>query len=93
MIVHGQIQRGGWGENGDLDPLKNHKNMEYLSNTCSDPLKNHLVTKPAFNVGPSSVRKRNAIQMAWRFAGEPKMARLQWYLNPLSLHQLKNKVF
>ena len=42
-------------------PLKNHKNIGFLSNTGPDPLKNHKVTKPAFNVGPSSARQRNTI--------------------------------
>ena len=27
--------------------------------------------------------------LIWRFAGWPMMARLQWYLDPLSPHQLK----
>ena len=36
----------------------NHKNKGFLSNTGLDPLKtyDHKVTKPAFNVGPSSAR-------------------------------------
>ena len=51
--------RGGGG-NG-ADPLKNHKNIGFLSNTGPDPLKNQKATKPAFNVGPSSARHRNAI--------------------------------
>ena len=42
-------------------PLKNHKNIGFLSNTSPDPLKNHKATKPAFNVGSSSARQRNAI--------------------------------
>ena len=42
-------------------PLKNHKNLGFLSNTGPDPLKNHKATKPEFNVGPSSARHRNAI--------------------------------
>ena len=37
-------------------PPKNHK-----INTGSDLLKNHKATKPAFNVGPSAARQRNAI--------------------------------
>ena len=35
-------------------PLKNHKNIGFLSNTGPDPLKNHKASKPAINVGPSS---------------------------------------
>ena len=42
-------------------PLKNHKNIGFLSNTGPDPLKNYKAAKSAFNVGPSSARQRNAI--------------------------------
>ena len=52
--------RGGQGVGG-LDPLKNHKNIGFLSNTGSDPLKIHKATKPAFNVGPSSARQQITI--------------------------------
>ena len=41
--------------------FKIHKNTGFLSNTGPDPLKNHKSTKPAFNVGSSSARQRNAI--------------------------------
>ena len=43
-------------------PLKNRKNIWFLSKTGPDPLKNHKATKPAFNAGPTSARKRNAIK-------------------------------
>ena len=53
---------GSRGERGSGPlPLKNLKNIGFLSNSGPDPLKNHEATKPAFNVGPSSVRQRNAI--------------------------------
>ena len=49
-LMHGS--RGG--DRGlDPPPLKNHKNIGFPSNTGSNPLKNHKVTKPVFNVGPS----------------------------------------
>ena len=38
-------------------PLKNHKNIGFLSNSGPDPLKNYKATEPAFNVGPSSARQ------------------------------------
>ena len=38
-------------------PLKNHKNIVFLSNTGPDPLNNHKDTKPAFNVEPSSAHQ------------------------------------
>ena len=62
---HVRIQRGG-GQRVRT-PMKNHKNIGFLSNTGPDPLKNHKATNPAFNVGPSSARQRNAIQMAFRW--------------------------
>ena len=46
---------------GPPPPAKHHKNIGFLSNNSSDPLKNHKATKLAFNVGPSSARQRNAI--------------------------------
>ena len=42
------------GDRGSGPPLKNHKNIGFLSNTGPDPLKNHKATKPALNVGQSS---------------------------------------
>ena len=47
------------GDKGVRTPLKNHKIVGLLSNSGPGPLK----TKPAFNVGPSSARQRNAIEM------------------------------
>ena len=57
----------GEGER-DLDPppLKNYKNIGFLSKSGPDPLKNHKATKPAFNDGQS---------FKWRFADGPMMAR------------------
>ena len=56
----------GGGGGGDRDRgygprLKSLKPIGFLSNTGPDALKNHKATKPAFNVGPSSARQRNAI--------------------------------
>ena len=44
---------------GGLDPMKNHKNIGFLSNSGPNPLKNHI--KQAFNVGQSSARQQNGI--------------------------------
>ena len=55
------IQRG---TGGPERPLKNHKNIGFLSNSGPDPLKNHKATESAFNVGPTP------------FAGAPMMAHL-----------------
>ena len=66
--VHSQTAPSAWadpeGEQGiwtPPPPLKNHKNIGFLSNTGPDPLKNHKATKPVFNVGTSSTRQGNAI--------------------------------
>ena len=68
LLVHSQHQarRQTWAGpegvgQGSGHPLKNHKNIEFLSNTGPDSLKNHKTTKPAFNSGPLSARQRNAI--------------------------------
>ena len=42
---------GGGGGAGGLDPLENHKNTRFFSNTGQDPPENHKTTKPAFIVG------------------------------------------
>ena len=52
------------GNRGSGPPLKNHKNIGFLSNTGPDPLKK--ITKPS---SQHSIFK-------WRFAGVPMMARL-----------------
>ena len=94
---HARIQRVGQGVRTPPPPpqhththLKNHKNIEFLSNTGPDPLKFSKTTKPAFNVGSSSACQRNAILR--RFAGGPMMARFLWYLDPLSLKKEEKNV-
>ena len=76
-----QIRELTWAdpEGGDRGPdppppLKNHKNIGFLSNSDPDPLKNYKATEPAFNVGLPSGRQRTPFK--WRFAGGPMMARL-----------------
>ena len=59
--------RGSRGGTGGPDPLKNYKNIGFLSNTGPDPLNNHKKNKPAFNVGPSLARQQNTIEMAFRW--------------------------
>ena len=62
--------RGRRGAEGGGRGLKNHKNIEFLSNTGPDPLKNYKATKPACNVGPTSARQRNAIEMVFRWRAD-----------------------
>ena len=80
--------RGGGGGGGGRGSVKNHKNIGFPSNTRPYPLKNHKVTKPAFNVWPSS---DSETPFKWRFAGGSMLARLWWYLDRLSPHQLRKK--
>ena len=47
------------GGRGVRTPLKNHKSIGFLSNSGPDPLENHKITMPAFNVGPLSTRQQN----------------------------------
>ena len=78
--------RGGGGTGGS-DPLGKYKNIGFLSKTGPDPPKNHKATKPAMlghNVHASETTFK------WRFAGGRMMARLKWYLDPLSPNQLNN---
>ena len=58
LRIHVRIQRG---DRGSGPPLKNYKNIVFLSNTGPDPLKKQKANQAAFNVGPSSARPRNAI--------------------------------
>ena len=81
--------REGTGGPDPPPPMKNHKNIGFFTNTGPVPLKTHKATKPAFDVGPSSARQRNAIAMAfrWRTDDGPFISVL--YLDPLSSYQLK----
>ena len=66
--THGRIQREDRGSGPP--PLKNHKHIKY----SFIALKKYKATKPAFNVGPSSARQRNAaccgiwILSLWQFS-------------------------
>ena len=55
--MHMGGSRGGGGTDPPPPPLKNHNTIGFPSNTGPDPQKNHKVTKPAFDVGPSYVRQ------------------------------------
>ena len=73
---------GGTG-GPDPPPLKNHKNIGFLSNTGQDPLKNHKATVPSQNSMLGHHRHVSKTPFKWRFAGGPMMARFQFYLDPL----------
>ena len=61
MAPHAPIQRGGTGGPYPPPPWKNTKILGFLAITVPDHLENRNATKPAFNVGPTSFRQRNAI--------------------------------
>ena len=63
---HARIQRGGQGVR---TPLKNHKNIEFLSNTGPDPLNFSKLSSQQSTLG----HHRHAFK--WRFTGGPMMAR------------------
>ena len=63
---------GGGGGQGVWTPLKNHKNVGFLSNTGPDPLKNHKATKPDSMLGRHGHASQTPFE--WRFAGGPMMA-------------------
>ena len=50
-------------EGEGCEPMGNHNTKGFLSNTGSEPTKTRKATKSAFNVGPQSTGKRNAISM------------------------------
>ena len=83
---------GSRGDTPPPNPLKNHKAKGYYSNTGPNPLKNKA-TKLAFNVGPSSVRRRNIIKMAfrWRVDDDPLLVVLGSFL-PSSTKRKKKVV-
>ena len=70
------------GDRGSGPPVKNHKNIGFLSNTGLNPLENHKATKLAFNVGPllahqrNAIKQRNAIYKAFRWRAGQMMAPL-----------------
>ena len=80
---------GGCRGSGPPPPEKSQK-IEFLCNTSRDPLKNHVATKPAFKVWPSSARQRNAISMTFHRRADDGL--FIAVLDPLSPHQLKKGI-
>ena len=81
--------RSRGGVRGSRPPLKNHKNIGFLSNTGLDPLK---ITKlPSQHSILGHHQHTRETPFKWHFTGGPMMARLLWYLDPPSPHQPKKK--
>ena len=70
-----------------VDPLKN---LGFLSNTGTDPLKSTKLASQHSMLGHH--RHASETPFKWRFTGGPMMARLQWYFDPPSplIKKLKN---
>ena len=72
VSLYARIQRVGEQDRTPTPPppLEKHKNIEFVSNTGPDPLKNHITTKPAFNVeaiiGTPAKRHLNGVSLACR---------------------------
>ena len=71
------------GSRGGRGPQKNNKNIVFLSNTGSDPLKHHKATKPTSNLGHHQHVSETPFK--WRFADGPMMAHEYWYFDLFSL--------
>ena len=80
---------GSRGETGGPDPLKNHKNIGFHSNTGPYPLKKYKATIQSQHSIMGHHRHVSDTPFKLRFAGGPMLARILWYLDPLSSHQLK----
>ena len=86
---------GSRGETGCPDPpppaapQNNHKNIGFHSNTGPDPLKTTRLPSQDSMLGHHLQSSETPFK--WRFAGGQMVARLWWYLDPLSFHQLKKK--
>ena len=94
LVLHARIQNGG---RGFAPPpprplLKNHKVVGFQMNTGRGPLENHKAIHPAFRVGPSSARQRNAkMAFRWRSDGGPIFCILVWsFLSPVYKKREKN---
>ena len=78
ISLHVRIQRLGGGDRGSRPPhpppLKNHKNIGFLSNIGPDPLK---ITKlPSQHTTVGHYQPARETPFKWRFAGEPMMTGL-----------------
>ena len=81
LIVYTNYMRELKGETGGPpEPLKNHRNHGFLSNTGPDPLKIIKLLSQHSMLGHHLHASETPFK--WRFAGGPMMARLYWYFDP-----------
>ena len=72
---------GGDKGSGPSPPLKNHKNIGFLSNTGPDPLKIKKLPSYHLILGHHRPISVSETPFKWRFAGRPMMARFKCYLD------------
>ena len=70
ITMNVRVQSGGQGVRTPPPPPEKLQKIGFVSNPGPDPQKNYEATQPAFNVGPSSARQRNAILMAFRWRAD-----------------------
>ena len=82
---HARIQRGDkrFGPPPPPPTCKNHKKIEFLSNTGPDPLKFSKLPSQHSTLGHH--RHASETPFKRRFAGGPMMVRFLYYFDPLSL--------
>ena len=88
MTVCMRRSRGGGGGQGVRTPLKNHKNIGFLNNTCLDPLK--IAKPPSQHSMLCNHQHASETPFKWRLAGGPMMAPLIEVFGS-SLPSTKNK--
>ena len=84
-----RLSREGQGVRTPPPPLENDKNIGFHSNTGPDPLKLTKLLGQHSMLGHH--RHASETPFKWRYPGGPMMAHLEWYFDPLSPHQLKNR--
>ena len=70
-------------------PLKNHKNIGFLSNIGQDPLKNHKAGKLALKLGPQLHASEILIAFRWWADKGPLIAALGSSLPLINLKNVK----
>ena len=77
LAHHTWIQRG---DRGSGSPMKNHKNIGFLSNIGPDPLK--IRKLPSQHSMSGHYQSSSEMPFKWHFAGGPMMVRKYWHLDP-----------
>ena len=91
ITTHSSFMGGsGWGELQGVRTPKKSQNLGFHRNTGPDLLKSTRLPSQHSMLGHH--RHASETPFKWRFAGGPMLARILWYLDPLSSQNLKNKI-